>query len=101
MKNFQVFFFVILQKFLHFPQYSTPQHKLGIIDEKAIGMILKAKSKLKQSDNFRNVYIEKDLTASEREKNKRLRKELYEKRNEGNSWFIIRGGKVVEVEYRD
>ena len=33
------------------------------------------------------------------EKNKRLRKELYEKRNEGNSWFIIRGGKVVEVEY--
>ena len=47
--------------------------------------IMQAKSNLRNLDGFGNVYIERDLTATEREQNRRLRKELYEKRDGGKS----------------
>lgn len=71
---------------------------IKLIQVRDIRLIMQAKSKLKKIDGFSNVFIEKDLTLVEREKNKDLRKELYEKRDKGNAWYIIRGGKVVEVE---
>lgn len=61
-------------------------------------LIMQAKSRLKTLDGFSKVFVERDLTVAEREQNKELRRELYEKRDIGNAWYIIRGGKVVEVE---
>ena len=60
--------------------------------------IMQEKKKLKQIENYRSVYIEKDLTVEEREQNRKLRRELNEKRAEGKSRYIIKGGKVVELE---
>ena len=65
---------------------------------KDVRMILQGKNKLKKVDGFMNVYIEKDLTTMEREQNKKLRRELYEKRDEGRGWFMIKGKKIVKVE---
>ena len=64
-------------------------------------LYIQAKSKLKDLDGYGNVYIERDITVIEREQNKKLRRELYEKRDEGKAWFIIRGGKVRKVEGSD
>ena len=59
--------------------------------------VMQVKSRLRGLDGFNNVYIERDLTVEEREVNRNLRRELIEKRDEGKSRYIIRGGKVLDV----
>lgn len=67
-------------------------------DRKAMTILREAK-KLRFSTNFIKVYISKDLTKTERENEKRLRMELYERRSGGNQLnerFVIRKGKVIK-----
>ena len=59
--------------------------------------ILRSARKLRSSNEFRNVYVNKDLIKEDREKEKKLRYELKERRDKENGVFVIKGGKVVEV----
>jgi len=66
-------------------------------DENLIKTILQTKKELRNSI-YKKVYIVKDMSTAEREKNKRLRTELSLKRNEGNARFVIRRGQILKVE---
>ena len=63
--------------------------------------ILRNAKKLRMSEEHRRVYINKDLTETERMSDRKLREELRERRNgEGNGRFVIRKGKVIRLEQR-
>lgn len=70
--------------------------KLGSENDR--NTVLGRAKKLRYSEEFVRVYIVKDLTEDEREKDKKLRKELKEKREKEEGQFIIRRGKVIEVQ---
>ena len=70
--------------------------KLGSDDEKKT--VLKVASKLRNSKNFERLYIARDMTASEREKEKKLRAELIQRKRQGESEIIIRRGKIIRIE---
>lgn len=72
--------------------------KLGAEEERK--NILKEASKLRHSENFRRVYINRDLTQTEREQEGKLREELRTRRSEEGSHYIIRRGKVIRLENR-
>ena len=60
--------------------------------------VLRNAKRLRYSEEFQRVYIDRDMTAMEREKDKKLRKELKEKREKEDAWYIIRKGKVIRAE---
>lgn len=60
--------------------------------------ILKNTKKLRHSTDFERVYIMRDMTATEREKDRELRAELKERRQRENAEFTIRRGRVVKIE---
>ena len=64
--------------------------------------ILKAAKKLRESENemAKNVFINKDLTRLEREKNKKLREEVKARRERGENVKIIRGRCTVIADQR-
>lgn len=70
--------------------------KLGS-EEDRLTVLRKAKI-LRHSEEFGRVYISRDMTEAEREKDKQLRQDLREKRekNEGGS-YVIRRGKVMQI----
>ena len=70
--------------------------KLGCEEEKKI--VLYSAKKLRQSERFERVYINRDLTEKERVKERMLREELKEKRNRNTGMFKIRRGKIVSIE---
>ena len=72
--------------------------KLGNEDERM--KILKNANKIRHSKKFVKVYIARDMTEKEREKDKSLRQELKEKREKEDEWYVIRRGKVVKAEGR-
>lgn len=63
--------------------------------------ILKEAKRLRYSKTFVRVYIARDLTKAEREKEKSLREEIKEKRNEGNDWYTIRNGRIIKQKKKD
>ena len=65
--------------------------------EEEVRMILRVASKLRHSEKFERVYISRDLTLEERTKEKGLREELREKRKGDNGTFIIRKGRIVQI----
>jgi hypothetical protein len=50
---------------------------------------------LRHTDDWANIYISADLTPSEREKEKKLRQELRERRDAGERNLIIRSSQIV------
>ena len=72
--------------------------KLGSEEERI--NILRNTSKLRQSQQFVRVYVTRDMTEKEREKDRSLRQELKEKREKEEDWYIIRRGRVVKAEGR-
>ena len=56
--------------------------------------LLRSAKELRNIDKYKNIYINPDLTFIQREKNRNLRKELKEKREEGLD-VIIKNGQVV------
>ena len=60
---------------------------------------LSAAKQLRHSQNFKNVFINPDLTKAEREKNKLLRSEVKRRRDAGEKVFL-RGGQIIEVQER-
>ena len=70
--------------------------KLGSEDERKT--VMKAASKLRNSKNFERLYISKDMTVSEREKEKKLREELSQRKQQGESELIIRRGKIIRID---
>ena len=64
--------------------------------------VLSKAKRLRHSKEFERVYLAKDMTEAEREKDKKLRQELIEKRNKKeDDWYVIRRGKVVRVQQED
>ena len=70
--------------------------KMGSEEEKS--KILQNTKKLRYSEEFVRVYLARDLTEKEREKDRNLRLELKEKREKEDDWYIIKRGKVVRAE---
>lgn len=67
-------------------------------EENEVKRILQAKSQLRNITTFKKVYVDRDLSFTEREINKKLRNELYTKRNsDENAKYIISRGRVVEI----
>ena len=58
--------------------------------------ILSRAKELRKSREFRQVFVAKDLTHEERERDRKLREELKEKRQQGES-VIIRNGEIIHV----
>lgn len=78
--------------------------KLG--NKKQRNMVLENAKKLKREEQWKKVYINKDMTDEERKQAYLLRKELRERRNQeerdsGNRKFVIHRGRVVEKEEND
>lgn len=70
--------------------------KLGSETDR-VTVLGKAK-KLRYSEKFVKIYISKDMTESEREKDRKLREELKERRSkEEGASFVIRRGRVMEL----
>ena len=64
--------------------------------------VLSKAKRLRYSKEFDRVYLAKDMTEAEREKDKKLRQELNEKRNrKEDGWYVIRRGKVMRVQQED
>ena len=60
-------------------------------------ILKKAKNLSKEIDNlYKNIYIGPDLSMEERERNRKLRQELREKRDGGESGWFIRAGRLVK-----
>jgi len=59
--------------------------------------LLSTAKNLRDSWNFKRVYINPDLTRMQREKNKKLRTELKLRREKGEK-LTIRGGQIVELQ---
>lgn len=68
--------------------------RVALSDEDDKKKILYKAKELRNMPSYSNVYINSDLTPSQRESNKRLREELKRRRDLGDD-VIIRGGKVV------
>ena len=58
--------------------------------------ILGHAKELRQSESWGNIYISPDLTPTERERDKKLRTELKQRRDDGERDIIIRNGKIVK-----
>ena len=56
--------------------------------------LLRSAKELRKFDKYRNIFINPDLTFIQREKNRKLRKELEDKREQGLD-VIIRAGQVI------
>ena len=56
--------------------------------------ILKAKPKLKNSDKYKHLYVDEDLSREQREQHQELSKELKERRENDDYCFIFRN-KIV------
>ena len=69
-------------------------------DEATKWEVLKASRALRDSENdmVRNLYINKDMTQREREKNRLLREELKNRRAQGENVKIVRGKCIVMKE---
>lgn len=65
-------------------------------EEKHIKAILLGKNSLRGTEKFCQVYVDKDMSKEERENMKKLREELYAKRELGNAHYVISRGRVVE-----
>ena len=48
------------------------------------------------SGTFQKVYVTPDLSLNERQENKRLRDELFQRKKDGKKDLIIRRGKIVK-----
>ena len=57
--------------------------------------VLKNGSRLKNSEEYKGLFITKDLTKEEREKDKALRMELIEKRA-SDANYVIKNGQIVK-----
>lgn len=57
--------------------------------------ILVHAKEMRHSTEYPKLYINRDLTADERLKEKNLRDQLREKRREGQNDYIIRNGRIV------
>ena len=54
---------------------------------------IRKSKRLRDSENFKRCFIKPDFTFHERERNKKLREELQQKRKDGKDW-IIRNGMI-------
>ena len=64
--------------------------------------VLSKAKKLRYSEEFVRVYLAKDMTEMEREKDKKLRQELIEKRRQKeDGWYVIRRGKVMKIQQEE
>ena len=64
--------------------------------------VLSKAKRLRYSVEFARVYLAKDMTEAEREKDRKLRQELIEKRKKKeDGWYIIRRGKVMKVQQEE
>lgn len=63
-------------------------------EKEKMDILVNAK-RLRHSVLYPRLYVNRDLTASERKKEKELRDQLREKRNNGENHFTIRRGKIV------
>ena len=64
--------------------------------------VLSKAKKLRYSEEFVRVYLAKDMTEMEREKDKKLRQELIEKRRKKeDGWYVIRRGKVMKIQQEE
>ena len=59
--------------------------------------VLRLSKNLRKNSNFRNVYINPDLTVTERNRDRQLREELRQRRSKGEDVFI-KHGKIVKRE---
>ena len=69
---------------------------ITVTDKKTVYAILKNKNKLRNEDNCRHVYIEKDLTEQEQKEQYDLRCELKERRRNGEQ-CIINKNRIVKI----
>ncbi|KAK4311951.1 hypothetical protein Pmani_016582 [Petrolisthes manimaculis] len=67
--------------------------------EKKWSIIKNAKIKTKRKNEYKRVFIQPDLTRSEREKEKELREKLREKREQGEEGWYIRRGQLERRNY--
>ena len=59
--------------------------------------LLRMSSELRNFTEWRNLYINPDLTPAEREANRQLRQELARRRAAGEENIVIRRGNIVKV----
>jgi hypothetical protein len=77
-------------------QQSKPRLILATLDSPDRRRVILAAAKmLRPTDDWANIYISADLTPSEREKEKKLRQELRERRDAGERNLIIRSSQIV------
>lgn len=74
--------------------------KVTLRDKSLRGNILRSSKSLKDSDEFKNVYIDPDQTRLQRMEQRDLRKELKERREKGEQDIFIRGDKIVQFKGR-
>lgn len=60
--------------------------------------ILKKAKQLRQTEDFSSVYLARDMTRDEREREKKLREELHQRRLNESKELIIKRGKIVKKE---
>ena len=70
--------------------------KVTLDNEKSKWRIIKEAIKLRNSANWKNVYISPDLTRKEREHNKKSRLELKQRKDQGEKNLIIKRGRIVD-----
>ena len=58
--------------------------------------ILRSATELRNTEEWRNVFITPDMTRQEREEGKRLRDELKRRRDAGQTGLVIRRGKIIK-----
>lgn len=63
-------------------------------EEEKMDVLVNAK-RMRHSTDYPKLYINKDLTVSERMKEKQLREQLREKRNKGETGYTIKKGKLI------